>query len=193
LIGNMPDEAHLSFDVAHELLCARSYVIGLLSNLGHKGVFPHPSEAMFRVLEVLLSTPEMMLAVCKWNRQRYLQERGPARVGGTRYAEALGKIVKADCLSRRPTIAECRMILERRMREAGFGALVDSARAHIIYDSDGEITSRTISKIQLVSGWPQWAVYLIDPTTFMTVSAYCHLRSDGRTFNFLKMESAVAA
>lgn len=193
LVGNMPEDAVLSGTVAHELLCARSYVVGLLVSLEREGVRPHPIEAMAVVMAELFAEPVMIRAVVAWSGQRFLHERGPARVGATRYAGLLGDRVRHVCRSERPAKRDAVRLTHDRLRQIGLGALVDAARVRIVYDSGGERTSRTITQIELVSLWPTWAAYLIDPSTYMLVDAFCHLRNDRRTFNLMNVVSAVPA
>jgi hypothetical protein len=190
LIGDMPSSARLSFEAAHELLSVRSYVVGLLISLERKQVTPHPREAMSVILDAVLKDEPMLRSILTWSRRRYLQDSGPSRVGGTANAVALSDLVVGNCRLTRPSSAVCTALRDEALRRAGFGSLLDSQRVKIVYDSSGELTTRVISAVELQSGWPDWAAYLIDPASNMTLDAYCHLRGDYRTFNLLRVQSA---
>lgn len=192
LVNDMPPSAGVDGELAHQLLCVRSYVVGLLASLDRKGVAPHPREAMALVLAELLDRPEKMRAITQWSRQRYLEERGPARVGATRYADELGDL--ASRASRpRPSPEECRRTRDQHLRVRGLGPLIDHPRVRIVYDSGEGPLPREISEIEFHFDWPDWAAYLIDPSTFATISAYCHLRKDFRTFNLMRISSVSPA
>lgn len=188
LVDDMPLSAGVDQKLAHQLLCVRSYVVGLLASLDHKGITPHPREAMALVLAELLDRPEKMQAITRWSRHRYLQERGPARVGATRYAKELGALASRSSRSR-PPAEECVRLRNQHLRVRGFGRLIDRARVRIVYDSGQGPLPREISQIEFQSDWPDWAAYLIDPSTYATISAYCHLRRDYRTFNLMSILS----
>lgn len=135
----------------------------------------------------------MMRAVVVWSGHRFLHDRGPARVGATRYAGLLSDRVRHVCRSERPPERDTVRLTHDRLRQVKLGALVDAARVRIVYDSGGERTSRVLSDIKLSFLWPTWAAHLIDPSTYMLVDAFCHLRSDRRTFSLMNIVSAVQA
>jgi hypothetical protein len=193
LIGDIPDEARLSFEVAHELLSVRSYVVGLLASLERKGAKPHPREAMRVALEAVLNDVAILRSIKAWSRRRYLEDRGPPRVGGTAYAGVIGTVIMDGCRRVRPSQAECLTLANEALRRAGFGALVDSSHVRIVYDSSGELTTRVISDVEMRSDWPDWAAFLINPTTHVTIDAYCHLRRERRTFNLMRVSAAERA
>lgn len=193
VVGDMPTAAVVSFDAAHELLCVRAYIIGLLASLSRKKIHAHPREAMRIVFTAVVENEELLKSIIRWNQRRYSQDPGPARVGATAHAELLGKLVAESCRKRVPTLNEARRVAMDAVREAGLGMLLDAQRVRIVYDGPGERTTREISRLELTSRWPSWAAYLLEPYAFHTLDAFCHLRNEARTFNLRRIVSITSA
>lgn len=189
LVGDMPDDAILGFETASDLLSVRSYVIGVLANLSRQGPLPHPREAMWWALQEAYINPAALTAIRKWNRDRYFEDRGPARVGGTRHYDYFRDVILANCRSQAPSGAQSIAVRDAELRSHGLGRLL-IGKATIEYPDGNEITRRAISDIHLSSRWPWWAYWLIRAPSFISVDAFCHLRQDHRTFAAIKIVSA---
>lgn len=182
LIGDMPPDGLLGFETANELLSVRSYTIGLLSNLYRRGGQHHPREAMWWILREVYRGPVLLRAILKWNRNRYFEDRGPARVAATRHFGELSTVVLANCHGAMPSDAQSIAVRNTAMRRCRLGELLECRHATIDYADGNEVTTRTISDIELRSRWPWWSYWLIAAPSFISVDAFCHLRKERRTF-----------
>ena len=187
LIGDMPRDAVLGFEAARELLSVRSYIIGMLASLYRQGAQVHPREAIWFVLQEAYRNPAILSAIRKWSGDRFFEDRGPARVGGTRYFNELRTIVEANCRSKKPHEDECLAVRDVELRSHGLSGLLTDKSATIDYFDGDETTTRTISEIQLTSNWPWWAFWLVGAPAFISVDAFCHLRHSHRTFAAMKI------
>lgn len=167
LIGDMPHDRLLGFETANELLSIRSYTIGLLSNLYRRGCRHHPREAMWWLVREAYRDPAVLQAIRQWSRNRHFEDRGPARVGGTRYFHELSAIVSANCHAPMPSDAQTVAVRNAAMRQSELGGLLECRHATIDYADGDKITTRTISDIQLRSRWPWWSYWLIAAPSFI--------------------------
>lgn len=187
LIGDMPSNGVIGFDAARELLSVRSYAIGLLANLYRHGSKLHPRETMWWLLHEAYHDPAILKAICLWNKDRYFEDRGPARVGATRHFQQLSAVVVANCSTPMPSESQCIVVRDAALKLHGLGGLVAAKSPTIEYGDGGETTVRTISAITLQSRWPWWSYLLINPPSFISVNAFCHLRREHRTFAAYKI------
>lgn len=187
LIDDMPVDATLGFEAARELLSVRSYVIGLLLSLYKQGAHPHPREAMWWILREAYLQPLIIKTIRKWNKDRYFEDRGPARVGATRHFDELCTIALTYCRASLPSEADCLAVRDAELSDNGLGDLISSNEATIDYRDGDEVTTRYISGIKLTSQWPWWSYLLINPPSFISIEACCHLRGAHRTFAAFKI------
>lgn len=189
---NVPDNTSVGHELAHTLLCVRSYLLGLIALSARKSTGVHPWEATGVLLDHLATAPDTLADIKRWSRRRYLTEAGPARVAATTHCGALLALLERSCRRRAPTLDEARKAIEQRICSAGLAELLSGRPVKIDYESYGEETTRTISAPEIGWGWPDWAVFMLDPLVHCSVTGYCHLRSEQRTFNLGRIIKAVA-
>ncbi|EIZ78252.1 hypothetical protein WSK_3134 [Novosphingobium sp. Rr 2-17] len=188
LIGDMPPNASLGYGAAGELLSVRSYVIGLLASLYGRGGKAHPREAMLWVLREAYQNPPILKGILRWSRNRYFEDRGPTRVSATRYFSELHRVVVENCHTPTPSEIQSIAVRDAELKAFGIGRIINSKSATIHYRNEDEITVRTISDIQLSSSFPWWSYWLIGAPAFMSISGFCHLRNENRTFAARKIQ-----
>jgi hypothetical protein len=190
VIGDMPTDAQVGFDVASDLLAVRSYVIGLLDSLYRRGIEAHPREAMWWVVREASRDPLIFAAIRRWSRNRYNEDRGPASVGATRYFDELSRVAIENCRAALPSEIENIAVRNAALRACGLGRLISAASPTIHYRNGGEVTVRMLSDVVLSSRWPWWAYWLIKAPTFISVEAFCHFRNEQRTFSASNIQHA---
>lgn len=190
-IDDWPTDAPISYAIAQRLLSCRSYLIALIAGIERRGRLLDPLEATRVYLDRLGDRPDMVDAIYKWGADRWREDRGPPRVGGTVHAEELRAHLLRWCTQPPPSQQALRTMLRNRLSQAGLTALVDHCRLTLTYDSSGEITKRVVSDFTLRSAWPEWSVIFLDPLGFTWhLDGYCHLRSERRTFSLGRVVAA---
>lgn len=190
LIGDLQAAASIDFEAARDLLAVRAYVIGLLISLARQGLRHHPREAMWWVLREVYHDTTILEAIRRWSKDRFLEDRGPPRVGATRFYEPLGQLVRTRCKLPPPTDAECLAVRDEQLCAQGLGALLRKQTPTIVYRDGDDTTTRRLSEVTLHSHWPWWSYWLINAPSFIYINAFCHLRQDYRTFAAFKIVTA---
>lgn len=189
-IQNAPRHRNLGWGLSHEILCVRSYLLGLLHLLGGRRKQVHPRQAAYELVAELGRSPDILRDIRRWSQRRYSADSGPPRIGATKHAEGLAACLIARCSAPPPSTADIQALIAERLKTRGLDSLAHAKRVEITYDSGGDRTCRVISGIQLDWNWPGWAAYILDPATYLHVSAHCELRRAERTFNIGRILSA---